>query len=61
MLATQPQGAATGRAVQTARADEHALDNAEMIEAARAAGHTSLWQIAAYLNEQGATTPRGST
>jgi len=60
LRAMQPKASAAGRAMQTARADAHAQDSADMIEEARSAGCTSLREIAAHLNEQGATTPKGA-
>ncbi len=42
-----------------AKARARAQDIAPTIDEARAGGHTSLRQIAAYLNEQGVETPRG--
>jgi DNA invertase Pin-like site-specific DNA recombinase len=60
MMAKQPEGTAAGRAKQTARADASAAEISPMIEAAREAGHSTLRAIAAYLNEQGATTARDS-
>ncbi|MGH8319955.1 MAG: recombinase family protein [Steroidobacteraceae bacterium] len=48
-----------GRAVITAQARERAKLVAPAIEAAREQGCASLRQIAAYLNDQSITTPRG--
>jgi DNA invertase Pin-like site-specific DNA recombinase len=56
----QPAASVTGVEVRQEQSRRRARDIAPMIEEARAAGRTSLRQIAAYLNDEGATTPRGS-
>ena len=48
-----------GRAVNTAKARERAQEIAPQIAEARAAGYTSLRQIAEFLNAREITTPRG--
>ena len=48
-----------GRKVNSERAQERAQLVAPQIQAAHAAGHTSLRAVAAYLNDQQITTPRG--
>jgi DNA invertase Pin-like site-specific DNA recombinase len=53
------RASALGQAVNSARARARAKEIAPAIEQARAEGHTSLSRIAAYLNQQSITTPRG--
>jgi DNA invertase Pin-like site-specific DNA recombinase len=60
LSAYQASGSAKGRASQEARALEVAERVLPMIAEARANGHTTLREIADFLNEQGATTPRNS-
>ena len=50
-----------GSAANVTKARERARDIAPQIEAARTAGHSSLRQIAAYLNDQSIQTPRGKS
>lgn len=59
MSAWQAQASTAGTAALQAAARQRAEDVAPCIEAARAAGITSLCGIASYLNNEGVTTPRG--
>jgi DNA invertase Pin-like site-specific DNA recombinase len=60
LSAFQARASVLGNAAKAARADKHAHDIADMIEAAQASGAKSLRKIATYLNEHAATAPRGS-
>jgi DNA invertase Pin-like site-specific DNA recombinase len=53
------RASALGRATITAKAQARAQEIAPQIKAARDSGCVSLRAVAAYLNEQGVTTPRG--
>jgi DNA invertase Pin-like site-specific DNA recombinase len=59
MSAYQARGSALGNVANRAKAQERARIVAPAIAEARAAGHTSLHKIAAYLNTQSIPTPRG--
>ncbi len=59
LSAYQERASELGCFANRAKAQERAKEIAPAIEEARAAGHTSLRQIAAYLNDQGIQTPRG--
>lgn len=61
LSAYQGAASAAGVEVRQEQARQRARDILPMIEEARGAGATSLRQIAAHLNEEGVTTPRGST
>jgi DNA invertase Pin-like site-specific DNA recombinase len=54
-------GAPASRAVRTAKADKRAADLAPIIADVKAAGATSLREIAAALNSRGIPTARGGT
>jgi hypothetical protein len=60
IIASQsPKGVAASAAVRSAKAQKHASDILPTIEAAKAAGASSLREIAEYLNNHGETAPRG--
>jgi DNA invertase Pin-like site-specific DNA recombinase len=59
LSAYQAAGSAKGRKTNSEKARGHALDIKPMIDAAQAAGKTSLRAIAAHLNAEQAPTPRG--
>jgi DNA invertase Pin-like site-specific DNA recombinase len=60
LSAYQPRASKLGNAVKAAKADAHARDIMPMIDAAKTEGAGTLWKIAEYLNEGGATTTRGA-
>jgi hypothetical protein len=60
IIASQsPKGVAASAAVRSAKAQKHASDILPIIEAAKAAGASSLRDIAEYLNQRRETAPRG--
>jgi DNA invertase Pin-like site-specific DNA recombinase len=59
MSAYQARASRLGCATNHAKAKARAKLNADVIAEAQAKGHSSLHQIAAYLNDQSITTPRG--
>jgi DNA invertase Pin-like site-specific DNA recombinase len=60
IIASQsPKGVAASAAVRSAKAQKHASDILPTIEAAKAAGASSLREIAEYLNDHGEAAPRG--
>jgi DNA invertase Pin-like site-specific DNA recombinase len=60
IIASQsPKGVAASAAVRSAKARKQASDILPTIEAAKAAGASSLREIAEYLNDHGETAPRG--
>jgi DNA invertase Pin-like site-specific DNA recombinase len=61
MSAYAKRASRLGNAANRAKAQDRAKLIAPAIEQARAEGHTSLHQIAAYLDKQTITTPRGKS